>query len=190
MRRLTLTLRDTLKDVIRLLEQVIARVALVHRDQQTYISWSARLDIGGLKRGKNTHPFTMSKGSIIESQTVINSWLGAVSLGEQSFIGIGTIIIGPAQIGKHTQIASNSFICGENRIHTGTSAGLVAKEYVLKKVTIGDGCWIGADCKIMPGVTIGNGVIVAAGSVVTKDVPEFTVVGGVPAKHLKDNKKP
>jgi maltose O-acetyltransferase len=52
-------------------------------------------------------------------------------------------------------------------------------------VTIGDGCWIGARATILPGVTISAGSVVAAGAVVTHDVPPNTVVGGVPAKVLR-----
>jgi hypothetical protein len=52
------------------------------------------------------------------------------------------------------------------------------------KVTIGDYVWLGSRCIILPGVNIGKGAVIAAGAVVTKDVPEFTVVGGVPAKAI------
>ncbi len=51
---------------------------------------------------------------------------------------------------------------------------------------IGDDVWIGGNAIILPGVTIGNNVIVAAGAVVTKDVPDNCVVGGIPAKKIKD----
>lgn len=50
---------------------------------------------------------------------------------------------------------------------------------------IGNDVWIGADSKIMDGVTIGDGAVIAAGSVVTKDVPPYSIVGGVPAKIIK-----
>lgn len=52
-------------------------------------------------------------------------------------------------------------------------------------IRIGKNVWIGANATVLPGVTIGDGAVVAAGSVVTKDVPEMTVVGGVPARVLK-----
>lgn len=52
-------------------------------------------------------------------------------------------------------------------------------------VTIGHDVWLGRDCKIMSGVTIGNGAVVASGAIVTKDVPPYAIVGGVPAKVLR-----
>ncbi len=52
-------------------------------------------------------------------------------------------------------------------------------------VTLGDDVWIGAHCTILPGVTIGSDVVIAAGAVVTKDVPDHCVVGGVPATVIR-----
>lgn len=56
---------------------------------------------------------------------------------------------------------------------------------IAKHVVIGDDVWIGGNETILPGVTIGNNVVVAAGAVVTKDVPDNCVVGGMPAKIIK-----
>ncbi|MEZ9487486.1 CatB-related O-acetyltransferase [Vibrio breoganii] len=53
-------------------------------------------------------------------------------------------------------------------------------------IVIGSDVWIGAGCKLMSGVKIGDGAIVAAGSIVTKDIPDFTIFGGVPAKKIKN----
>ena len=55
-----------------------------------------------------------------------------------------------------------------------------------RPITIGDGCWIGANATILGGVTIGNGAVVAAGAVVTADVAPHTLVGGVPAHIIRD----
>ncbi|AIM39155.1 capsule biosynthesis protein CapG [Sphingobacterium sp. ML3W] len=56
---------------------------------------------------------------------------------------------------------------------------------ITKPIKIGNNVYFGIDCLVMPGVTIGNNVIVAARSVVTKDVADNSVIGGVPAKHIK-----
>ncbi len=53
------------------------------------------------------------------------------------------------------------------------------------ETTIGNDVWIGANVIVKSGVTIGDGSIIAAGAVVTKDVAPFSVIGGVPAKHIK-----
>ena len=55
-----------------------------------------------------------------------------------------------------------------------------------KPVVIGNDVWIGGNVTILPGITIGNNVVVAAGAVVTHDVPDNTLVGGVPARKIKD----
>ena len=57
--------------------------------------------------------------------------------------------------------------------------------YIVKNVVIRENCWIGADVTIMPGVTIGEGVVVAACSCVTKNIPDYAIVGGCPAKVIK-----
>ena len=81
-------------------------------------------------------------------------------------------------IGPHTLITTIN--------HPLSSKGRREHLGIAKPVTIGNDVWIGGNCTILPGVTIGNNVIVAAGAVVTKDVPDNCVVGGVPAKKIKD----
>ena len=60
-----------------------------------------------------------------------------------------------------------------------------AGELVAQPIQIGDGAWLGARCTVLPGITVGEGAVVAAAAVVTKDVPPHTLVGGVPAKPLR-----
>ena len=83
-------------------------------------------------------------------------------------------------IGTKVAISREAFICTASHEITKPNRPLVTAP-----ITICDGVWIGARAIILPGVTIGEGAIVAAGAVVTKDVPPFTVVGGNPAKFIK-----
>lgn len=57
--------------------------------------------------------------------------------------------------------------------------------FIPKPITVGDKCWLGANVTVLGGVTIGEGAVVAAGAVVTKNVAPYTLVGGVPAKFIK-----
>ncbi|WP_372753013.1 DapH/DapD/GlmU-related protein [Mariniflexile sp.] len=59
----------------------------------------------------------------------------------------------------------------------------------VRGVTIADYVWVGTRAMIMPGVTIGKGAVVAAGSIVTKDVPPYHVVAGIPAKFVKERQR-
>ena len=83
-------------------------------------------------------------------------------------------------IGTKVAISREAFICTASHDITKPNRPLVTVP-----ITICDGVWIGSRAIILPGVTIGEGAVVAAGAVVTKDVEPFTVVGGNPAKFIK-----
>lgn len=105
-----------------------------------------------------------------------------ISIGDGTIIGYGTFIDGRDRvtIGDHTDIASQVMIYNEEH-------DLASPEFEAKgdTVTIGHYVFIGPRAIILPGVTIGDGAVVGAGAVVTKDVEPFTIVGGVPAKLIK-----
>lgn len=87
---------------------------------------------------------------------------------------------GGISIGDYTQVAPNVVIVSANHDLYDT------RKHIKKKVTIGKYCWLGAGCKIMPGVELGDFTIVGAGAVVTKAFPEgYCVIGGNPARVLK-----
>lgn len=89
----------------------------------------------------------------------------------------------PVTIGDYVMIGPNTLIATVN--HPISPMGRRKHLSVAKPVTIGNDVWIGGNATILPGVTIGNNVIVAAGAVVTHDVPDNCMVGGVPARLLR-----
>ncbi|MDD3230343.1 MAG: sugar O-acetyltransferase [Oscillospiraceae bacterium] len=91
--------------------------------------------------------------------------------------------IAPVHIGDYVMIGPNTLITTVN--HPISPMGRRKHLGIAKPVTIGKDVWIGGNVTILPGVTIGNNVVVAAGAVITKDVPDNCVVGGVPAKVIR-----
>ena len=99
---------------------------------------------------------------------------------------IGKSTIHPTAIireGRYVTIGDNCLI--NNHGFYTREMPIKEQDYLDAPIVIGDDVWIGAGAIILAGVTIGRGAIIAAGAVVNKDVPEYAIVGGVPAKILK-----
>lgn len=112
-----------------------------------------------------------------------------VSLGDRSGIGIDCEVNGPVTIGKDVMMGPEVVIYTSDHKYDRLDIPMMDQGYTEKKqVTIGDDVWIGRRAIIMPGVTVGTGSIIGAGAVVTKDVPPYSVVAGVPAKVVKHRK--
>ena len=115
----------------------------------------------------------------------------SVELGDNSDIGYESRIAGKCIIGKDVIMGPQVWIYTRN--HNTERVDIPIKyqgSSEEKPVVIGDGCWICARAFILPGVHIGEGAVVAAGAVVVKDVPPYSVVGGVPARVLKYRRSP
>ena len=91
---------------------------------------------------------------------------------------------GGLMIGKNVNLSSEVMIWTAQHDYRDPMFGTV-----FKPVALGDYAWLGPRCIILPGVTIGEGAVVAAGAVVSKDVEPYTVVGGVPAQKIADRPK-
>ncbi len=93
---------------------------------------------------------------------------------------------GGVEIGNRVLVGYRVQILSQNHVIPEGRGRIFGSGHVKSAVKIEDDVWIGANSIILPGVTIGEGSVVAAGSVVTKDVPPFCIVGGVPAKIIKN----
>ena len=117
------------------------------------------------------------------------AWFGAgsrIELGDRSGIGLDDRLYGPVGIGNDVMMGPEVMIFTRNHLFdrldlTIREQGSAAEE----AVTIADDVWIGARAIILPGVTIARGAVVAAGAVVTRDVPEYAIVGGNPARVIR-----
>lgn len=130
--------------------------------------------------------FSLGRKSVIESYCCINNAVGDVIIGDHTRIGIHCTVIGPVSIGNNVNLAQGITVTALNHNFEDVTRRIDEQGISTKPVTIGDDVWIGANAVILPGVTIGRHVVVAAGAVVTKDVPSFSLVAGVPAKVIKE----
>ena len=151
-----------------------------HRGRGAKIYHSVRMDTPPYRR------FWLGKRSVVESYCCINNAVGDVTIGDYSRVGIHCTIIGPVCIGSHVNLAQGITVTALNHNFEDTNKRIDEQGVSTKPVVIGDDVWIGANAVILPGVTIGNHCVVAAGAVVTKDVPDHALVGGVPAKTIKN----
>ena len=151
-----------------------------HRGRHSKIHRSVRMDTPPYRR------FSLGDYSVVESYSCINNAVGDVIIGDHTRVGLHNTVIGPVTIGNHVNLAQGITVTALN--HNFAEKGLRIDEQGVSTtpVTIGDDIWIGANAVILPGVTIGNHSVVAAGAVVTKDVPPHTLVAGVPAKTIKE----
>lgn len=150
-----------------------------HRGKHSVIHRSARMDTPPYRL------FSLGNYSVIESFACVNNAVGNVIIGDHTRIGLHNTIIGPVEIGSHVNLAQGITVTALNHNFNDTNKRIDEQGVSTNPVTIEDDVWIGANAVILPGVTIGNHSVVAAGAVVTKDVPPHSLVAGVPAKVIK-----
>ncbi len=113
----------------------------------------------------------------------------ALKIGDNSGIGEFSELYGDVTIGNDVMMGTNCIIYTVNHKFDDTSVLMRTQgNQDSKPVVIGDDVWIGGRVTILPGVHIGNGAVIGAGAVVTKDVPDYAVVGGNPARIIKFRK--
>ncbi len=109
-----------------------------------------------------------------------------LSIGDKSGIGIDAKLYGEVIIGNNVMMGPDCVIYTRNHAFSDVDKPMNQQGFAASKpVCIGDDVWIGGQVIILPGVHVGSHAVIGAGSVVTKDVPEYAIVGGNPAKVLK-----
>lgn len=161
--------------LLRRFKQIVFKILIKTPFLNSYSSiWYSKLGVKGIKH------------RISPNITIIGEY-NNIDLADNVEINSGCFLVAKERI----RIGENSTLAYQTTILTSADPNgphnLLYKIYgsIKKSVIIGDNTWIGARAVILPGVTIGNCCVVAAGSVVTKNVPDYTLVAGVPAKEMK-----
>ncbi len=150
-----------------------------HRGRHSVIHRTVRMDTPPYRQ------FRLGRYSVIESGACINNAVGDVIIGDHTRVGLHNTVIGPVTIGSHVNLAQGITVTALNHNFSETGRRIDEQGISTKHVIIEDDVWIGANAVILPGVRIGTHSVVAAGAIVTKDVPSHSLVAGVPAKLIK-----
>lgn len=121
----------------------------------------------------------------ISENVEIRTNFSEIYIGENCTINRNTLIIGNVKINKNVLIAPNVVIVGSNHNFERIDIPIKSQGVSSRGIVIEEDVWIGANVTVTDGVKIGKGSIIAAGSVVTKTVESYSIVGGVPAKKIK-----
>ncbi|TKB97892.1 acyltransferase [Pedobacter cryophilus] len=147
--------------------------------KNTIIRSSTRMDILPFNK------FEIGSKSLIEDFSTINNGVGDVKIGNNTIIGLSNVIIGPVVIGDGVMLAQHIVVSGLNHGYEAIDISPSKQPVSTKLITIDDDVWIGANAVITAGVHIGKHAVIGAGSVVVKDIPDYSIAVGNPAKVIK-----
>ena len=140
----------------------------------------ARLDVFPWRR------FEVGRDALIEDYAVVNNGAGDVLIGDAARIGIGSVVIGPVRMGDRAGLGQHVFISGFNHGYADGTRDSNEQKLVRKEVVIGRESPTSEPIRwSWRGVTIGERCQIGAGSVVTKDIPAYSVAVGNPARVIK-----
>ncbi len=152
---------------------------IIQRGRNSRIRRTVRLDIVPFQK------LRIGGDTLLEDYSTINNRMGPVDIGDHSLVGIGNVLIGPVTVGAHVILAPNVVLSGLNHVYTDVSLPIKEQALDPKEIVIEDNVWIGANSVVTAGVRIGTHVVIAAGSVVTKDIPAYSLAAGNPAQLVK-----
>ena len=138
--------------------------------------------------GAGEKGITLGDNTIVSRNCVIQGKTGPVSIGNKTDLGCNVILSsgGGIEIGSSVLIAGNCYLGGGRYIGDRLDIPMMEQGvYTQGPVVISDDVWLGAGAIVLDGVKVGKGCIVGAGAVVTKDLPDYAVAVGVPAKVIK-----
>jgi len=139
-------------------------------------------------KGREGDGIIIGDGVFIGQGTIVTMADGTIEIAEQANIGsycrIGTL--GHTRIGRKTLLAAYCYVLGGGHESSRTDVAIIDQPNTTRGgAQVGDGCWLGARVTVMDGVQIGKETIVGAHAVVTRDLPDFAVAVGIPARVVK-----
>jgi len=169
------------------------RVACLNRQPGVQIggsTWIARSALLQTNSDGTMHggSISVANGVILSDGVILSTYGGSIEISPNVYIGPYCVLYGHGGlfIGRDTMIAAHSIIVPANHGFACMDIPMTRQALTNEGIHIGDNVWIGAGCKVLDGVRIGSGAIIGAGAVVTRDVEEYGIALGVPARVVRN----
>jgi acetyltransferase-like isoleucine patch superfamily enzyme len=155
----------------------------IHLGSNVFIDSNVVLDAKGSHSKINIgDDVLIAKDSILSCSSAAIFIANEVSIGPGSYIRASR---GPVTLGSCITIGAHTVIISGNPDYKRLDIPMMKQEGDAKGISVGDDVWVGVGVKIIDGVKIGNGCVIGAGAVVTKDISDYSIAAGVPAKVLR-----
>jgi acetyltransferase-like isoleucine patch superfamily enzyme len=141
-------------------------------------------------KGVNNNGIFIGQNVFIGRNSILYCQNGDIYVGDNSNIGSNCQIFSAnlVRVGRNLLMGAYSYIIGGGHNFQDPEIPIIEQGRTAKGITLEDDIWVGADVKILDGLTIGKGSIIGAGAVVKDNVPKYAIVGGIPAKIIGDRK--
>lgn len=141
-------------------------------------------------KGEDNKGIFIGDGAFIGRNSILSCKDGDIHIGPRTNIGFNCEIFsgGSVILGEKIFLAAYCYLVGGTHKFDRTDIPIMDQERQARGITIGNNVWLGAHVVVDDGVTIGRDAIIGAGAVVNRDVPEFAIAGGVPAKLIRDRR--
>lgn len=141
-------------------------------------------------KGENNTGIVIGNKVFIGRNSIVYCQNGDITIGNDANIGSNCQIFsaGRVTIGDSVLMAAYTYLIGGSHNYEDPDIPIIQQGRSATGITIEDNVWLGAAVKVLDGVTIGEGSIIAAGAVVTNDIPAYSIAGGIPAKVIKTRK--
>ncbi len=142
-------------------------------------------------KGTTNRGITVGDGVFLGRNTILSCKNGDITLGQDANVGFNVEIFSAAhvRVGARTLIAAYTYLVGGDHLFDRVDIPVLHQARNARGIDVADHVWLGAHVVVTDGSTVGRDAIVGAGAVVTRDVPEFAVVTGVPARVLRDRRQ-
>jgi len=142
-------------------------------------------------KGTDNRGIDIEDGVFIGRNTILSCKNGNIRLEERANLGFNCEVFsaGEVRVGRDVLLAAYVYLVGGDHIYDRTDIPVAHQGRTVKGITVGEGAWLGAHVVVADGVRVGKHAIIGAGGVVLRDVPDYHIAGGVPAKSLRDRRQ-